>query len=230
MIKLSNVIFRWRRHDVFILDVADFSIGPGECVFISGPSGSGKSTLLNLLGGVIQTQRGKVVVGKTNISALSGPERDLYRADHMGLLFQMFNLIPFLSILDNVALPCRFSLQRRQRAIEKSGSVEGEARRLLSRMGLDTHAIGHRSVKLLSTGQQQRVAAARALLGNPELVVADEPTSALDADTQRAFLDLLFEEVRTAGSTLVFVSHDNELGSRFDRVVSLREINRAVKV
>jgi len=230
MIKLSNVIFRWRRHDVFVLDVADFSIETGERVFISGPSGSGKSTLLNLLGGVIQTQHGKVVVGKTNISALSAPERDLYRADHMGLLFQMFNLIPFLSILDNVTLPCRFSLQRRQRAIEKSGNVEREARRLLSRMGLDTDAIGQRSVKLLSTGQQQRVAAARALLGSPELVVADEPTSSLDADTKCAFLDLLFEEVRIAGSTLVFVSHENELGSRFDRVVSLREINRAVKV
>ena len=230
MIKLSNVIFRWQRHDVFVLDITDFSVATGECVFISGPSGSGKSTLLNLLGGVIQTQHGKVVVRETNISALSAPERDLYRADHMGLLFQMFNLIPFLSILDNVTLPCRFSFQRRKRAIEKSGNVEREARRLLSRMGLDTDAIGQRSVKLLSTGQQQRVAAARALLGTPELVVADEPTSSLDADAKCAFLDLLFEEVRTAGSTLVFVSHENELGSRFDRVVSLREINRAAKV
>ena len=230
MINLSNVIFRWRLGDVFVLDVAEFSVATGECVFISGPSGSGKSTLLNLLGGVVQTQYGKIVVGQTDISELSAPERDLYRADHIGLLFQMFNLMPFLSILDNVTLPCRFSLIRKLRAVEKSGSVEAEARRLLCRMGLDIEEIGHRSVNLLSTGQQQRVAAARALLGSPEFIVADEPTSALDADTKFAFLDLLFEEVRTVGSTLVFVSHDNDLGARFDRAISLSEINRVVKV
>ena len=227
MINLSNITFRWKPDDSFALDVAEFSVATGECVFISGPSGSGKSTLLNLLGGVIQTQHGKIVIGETDISDLSAPERDLYRADHMGLLFQMFNLMPFLSILDNVTLPCRFSSKRKQRAVKKSGSIEAEAHRLLRRMELDTEEIGHRSVNLLSTGQQQRVAAARALLGSPEFVIADEPTSALDADTKFAFLDLLFEEVKSVGSTLVFVSHDNDLGSRFDRTTSLSKINRA---
>ena len=115
MINLSNVTFRWNPDDRFALDVAEFSVATGECVFISGPSGSGKSTLLNLLGGVIQTQHGEILIGETVISELSAQERDLYRADHMGLLFQMFNLMPFLSILDNVTLPCRFSLQRKQR-------------------------------------------------------------------------------------------------------------------
>jgi putative ABC transport system ATP-binding protein len=230
MINLSNVTFRWKPDDNFALDVADFSVATGECVFICGPSGSGKSTLLNLLGGVIPTQQGNIVIGETNISLLSAPERDLYRADHMGLLFQMFNLMPFLSILDNATLPCRFSWQRRQRAVEKSGTVEAEARRLLNRMGLDIEEIGPRSVNMLSTGQQQRVAAARALLGSPEYVIADEPTSALDADTKFAFLNLLFEEIKAVGSTLVFVSHDNDLGSRFDRTISLSEINKAAKV
>jgi putative ABC transport system ATP-binding protein len=204
-------------------------VATGECVFISGPSGSGKSTLLNLLGGVIQTQQGEILIGETVISELSAQERDLHRADHMGLLFQMFNLMPFLSILDNVTLPCRFSLQRKQRVTEKSGSVKSEAIRLLHRMGLDIEEIGNRSVNLLSTGQQQRVAAARALLGSPDVVIADEPTSALDADSKFAFLDLLFEEVRAVGSTLIFVSHDNDMGSRFDRSVTLSEINRASK-
>ncbi len=230
MINLTNVSYRWRPGDSFALDVTEFSAATGECVFISGPSGSGKSTLLNLLGGVIQTQHGKIVIGETDISDLSAPERDLYRADHMGLLFQMFNLMPFLSILDNVTLPCRFSSKRKQRAVKKSGSIEAEAHRLLRRMELDTEEIGHRSVNLLSTGQQQRVAAARALLGSPEFVIADEPTSALDADTKFAFLDLLFEEVKSVGSTLVFVSHDNDLGSRFDRTISLSQINRANRV
>ena len=99
MINLTNVSYRWRPGDSFALDVTEFSAATGECVFISGPSGSGKSTLLNLLGGVIQTQHGKIVIGETDISDLSAPERDLYRADHMGLLFQMFNLMPFLSII-----------------------------------------------------------------------------------------------------------------------------------
>jgi putative ABC transport system ATP-binding protein len=229
MINLSNVTFRWNPDDRFALDVAEFSVATGECVFISGPSGSGKSTLLNLLGGVIQTQQGEILIGKTVISELSAQERDLHRADHMGLLFQMFNLMPFLSILDNVTLPCRFSLQRKQRVTEKSGSVKSEAIRLLHRMGLDIEEIGNRSVNLLSTGQQQRVAAARALLGSPDVVIADEPTSALDADSKFAFLDLLFEEVRAVGSTLIFVSHDNDMGSRFDRSVTLSEINRASK-
>ncbi|MGY9014397.1 MAG: ATP-binding cassette domain-containing protein, partial [Rhodospirillales bacterium] len=97
------------------------------------------------------------------------------------------------------------------------------------RMGLDIEEVGNRSVNLLSTGQQQRVAAARALLGSPDVVIADEPTSALDADSKFAFLDLLFEEVRAVGSTLIFVSHDNDMGSRFDRSVTLSEINRASK-
>jgi putative ABC transport system ATP-binding protein len=229
MINLSNVTFRWNPDDRFALDVAEFSVATGECVFISGPSGSGKSTLLNLLGGVIQTQQGEILIGETVISELSAQERDLHRADHMGLLFQMFNLMPFLSILDNVTLPCRFSLQRKQRVTEKSGSVKSEAIRLLHRMGLDIEEIGNRSVNLLSTGQQQRVAAARALLGSPDVVIADEPTSALDADSKFAFLDLLFEEVRAVGSTLIFVSHDNDMGSRFDRSVTLSEINRASK-
>ena len=229
MINLSNVTFRWNPDDRFALDVAEFSVATGECVFISGPSGSGKSTLLNLLGGVIQTQHGEILIGETVISELSAQERDLHRADHMGLLFQMFNLMPFLSILDNVTLPCRFSLQRKQRVAEKSGSVKSEAIRLLHRMGLDIEEVGNRSVNLLSTGQQQRVAAARALLGSPDVVIADEPTSALDADSKFAFLDLLFEEVRAVGSTLIFVSHDNDMGSRFDRSVTLSEINRASK-
>ena len=230
MIHLTNVSYSWRPNDSFTLKVPEFSVATGECLFLSGPSGSGKSTLLNLLGGVIKSQQGKIVIGGTDISKLSAPERDLYRADHMGLLFQMFNLMPFLSVLDNVTLPCWFSSKRKQKAVEKSGSVEAEAHRLLRRMELDTEEIGQRSVNLLSTGQQQRVAAARALLGSPEFVIADEPTSALDADTKFSFLDLLFEEVRTVGATLVFVSHDNDLGSRFDRTISLNEINQAREV
>ena len=181
----------------------------------------------NLLGGVVIPEAGTVSVGGVDIAALPAARRDAFRADRVGFIFQMFNLVPYLSLLDNAALPCRFSAARRERAEASGGSVETEAARLLSRMGLDIAALGGRPVTELSVGQQQRVAAARALIGAPGLVVADEPTSALDADVRRIFLDLLFAEVAAAGSTLLFVSHDAALEAAFDRVVTLSDVNRA---
>jgi putative ABC transport system ATP-binding protein len=126
-------------------------------------------------------------------------------------------------VLDNVVLPLSFSGRRRARATA-SGTAETEARRLLVSLGLDAAELDGLSAASLSVGQQQRVAAARALIGRPELIVADEPTSALDRDRQAAFLDLLFAEVAVAGATLIMVSHDESLGSRFDSVVRLDEI------
>ena len=225
MIKIFNIKFRWRPDDPLVINVPKLAVEKGECLFLSGPSGSGKSTLLNLLGGVLEPESGEILINGENIVSMVAKDRDTFRADHLGLLFQMFNLMPFLSILKNVTLPCLFSTLRRERAIEKSGSVEGEAKRLLHYMGLSLEEIGDRSVNLLSAGQQQRVAAARALLGNPEFILADEPTSALDSGTRHAFLELLFNEVKAADSTMVFVSHDNSLASFFDRTISLNDIN-----
>lgn len=226
MINFSNVKFRWPTSEGLILDIPEFLVSGGECLFISGPSGSGKSTLLNLVGGVIQPESGNILIDDQDLVEMTAADRDVFRADHLGLLFQMFNLMPFLSIVDNVTLPCKFSHVRRTKAINRSGTIEADAVRLLKHMGLDIAEIGNRSVNLLSAGQQQRVAAARALLGNPKIIIADEPTSALDTDSRHAFLDLLFEEVKTLGSTLVFVSHDQTLSNRFDRSVDLNEINK----
>ena len=225
MIRISDIKFRWRFDDPLVIDVPELAVEKGECLFLSGPSGSGKSTLLSLLGGVLEPESGKIFLNSENIVSMAAKDRDTFRADHLGLLFQMFNLMPFLSILKNVTLPCLFSRIRRERATQKSGSVEAEAKRLLSCMGLNQEEIGDRSVNLLSAGQQQRVAAARALLGNPEFIIADEPTSALDSGTRQAFLKLLFNEVKAADSTMVFVSHDDSLSSFFDRSISLKDIN-----
>lgn len=227
MIRITDVTFRWRTGAEPVLDISSFEVASGERVFLKGPSGSGKTTLLNLLGGVVAPETGTVSVGGIDIAALPAARRDAFRADHIGFIFQMFNLVPYLSLLDNAALPCRFSAARRARAEAAGGSAEAEADRLLSRMGLDVPALGGRPVTELSVGQQQRVAAARALIGAPGLIVADEPTSALDADARRTFLDLLFAEVAAAGSTLLFVSHDTALEAGFDRAVALSEINRA---
>ena len=208
------------------LDLPGFSLAAGEQVFLHGPSGGGKSTLLNLLAGVLAPKTGTLRVLERELTRLSAAERDRFRVDHVGLIFQQFNLIPYLSVLDNVLLPCRFSKRRRARALEQSPTLKQEAGRLLAHLDLAAE-LWHRPATALSVGQQQRVAAARALIGRPELVIADEPTSALDSERQTAFLDLLRRECEGAGAALLFVSHDRRLAEGFHRQVALAELNRA---
>lgn len=228
MINVSDLRFRWQQQGPLILDIPAFRIEKGERVFLKGPSGSGKTTLLNLLGGVAVPGSGKVTILDTEISALGGVRRDAFRADHIGFIFQMFNLVPYLSLIDNVTLPCGFSKIRRQRALERSATLEQEARRILQHMKLDVDELASRPVARLSMGQQQRVAAARSLIGSPELIIADEPTSSLDADVRASFINLLFHEVRESGSSLLFVSHDASLENVFDRAIPLADINRTM--
>ncbi len=169
---------------------------------------------------------GQVALLGTPWASLSGARRDAFRADHVGYIFQQFNLLPYLSVLDNVLLPCRFSALRRQRAAGMAGSAAASAAALLGRVGLSP-ALWDRPAAMLSVGQQQRVAAARALIGQPELVIADEPTSALDTALRDGFMDLLLQQCSAAGSALVFVSHDERLAARFDERLSLADINHA---
>jgi putative ABC transport system ATP-binding protein len=203
-------------------------VARGEAVFLHGPSGCGKSTLLSLLAGVLVPREGTVALAGQDWRALPAARRDAFRADHVGYIFQQFNLLPYLSALDNVLLGCRFSCLRAGRATALAGSAGAHARALLEHVGL-SGSFWQRGARELSVGQQQRVAAARALVGRPDLVIADEPTSALDAALRDGFMALLLGECRAAGSTLVFVSHDERLAARFDRSVSLPAINRATE-
>ena len=225
VIQLDQIRFAWPKRPT-LLDIERFTLQPGERVFLKGPSGSGKTTLLGLLGGVQLPASGRIQLLGEDLARMSGSRRDRFRADHSGYIFQMFNLLPYLSVLENIALPCHFSALRRRRASQRHGSVEAAAQHLLAHLGLH-RGLQRQPVSELSIGQQQRVAAARALIGSPELVIADEPTSALDADTREAFLKLLFVECEAAGSSLLFVSHDAALESLFDRSLSLGELNRA---
>ncbi len=225
VIDLQDVEFAWTPAGIAVLSIDHLSIGKGERVFLKGPSGSGKSTLLNLLGGVTVPRRGTVTVLGQDLGALSASTRDRFRAEHVGYIFQLFNLVSYLSVLDNVLLPLRFSQMRRER-VRQRGGPRAEAGRLITRLGLGAELLDRPATEL-SVGQQQRVAAARALIGGPELVVADEPTSALDADTRALFIRLLMEECATQGATLVFVSHDAALEPLFDRGIALNDINRA---
>jgi putative ABC transport system ATP-binding protein len=223
-IDLEHLEFAWRGGQT-LLRVERFTVARGERVFLRGPSGSGKSTLLGLIGGVLVPGKGNVRLLGTDLTRLSASDRDRFRAEHLGFIFQMFNLIPYLSVLENVVLPAQFSRARRQHV--RDGALREEALRLLTALGLTGEELLDRPVTQLSIGQQQRVAAARALLGRPEIIVADEPTSALDSDTRAGFLQLLMKECSTAGATLLFVSHDTSLGALFDRSIAMSDINRA---
>jgi putative ABC transport system ATP-binding protein len=227
MIDATELRYRWPGSREDCLDIERLQIERGRSVFLHGPSGSGKSTLLGLLAGVLLPRSGQVHLLGTDWAALSGARRDAFRADHVGYIFQQFNLLPYLSVLDNVLLPCRFSALRRRRADTAAGSARAGAEALLQRVGLGA-ALWKRPAARLSVGQQQRVAAARALLGQPELVIADEPTSALDAALRDGFMALLLQQCREAGSTLIFVSHDERLAAQFDTTLALAQINRAV--
>jgi len=226
VIDVRDLEFRWRPDAPTVLSIDAFQVTPGECLFIKGPSGSGKSTLLSLLSGVTTAVAGTVRVMGQELERLGSVQRDHFRADHVGYIFQMFNLIPYLSVVDNVVLPCRFSGRRRSNALARGGDLETEAMRLLRDLDMDHPDLHRRAVTTLSVGQQQRVAAARALMGAPELLIADEPTSSLDADRRESFINLLFSECREVGASLIFVSHDASLENLFDRTVDLAAINR----
>jgi len=227
VIDIRDLLFRWDDAAPVVLVLGQLSIAPGEHIFIEGPSGSGKSTLLSLIAGVVTPQKGTIAINDKLISALSGADRDRFRADHIGFIYQMFNLIPYLSMVANVTLPCRFSRQRRETSVKRSGTPEHEALRLLDHLDMAHDELLDRPVTTWSGGQQQRVAAARALMGSPEIVIADEPTSSLDSNRREAFIQLLFNECSESGSTLVFVSHDESLQPLFDRRIPLAEVNRA---
>lgn len=227
LLELHDLGFAWPGQ-AELLDIPHFALRSGESLFLKGPSGSGKTTLLGLLGGVQKAGRGSIRLLGTELGSLGAGARDRFRVDHTGYIFQQFNLLPFLSVRENVELPCHFSKSRAGRARQRHGSIDQAAATLLEHLGLKPELLERRA-DALSIGQQQRVAAARALIGQPELVIADEPTSALDADSREAFIRLLFAECREAGSSLLFVSHDQSLAPLFDRSLSLSELNRATQ-
>jgi len=219
-VSVRGLVFRypgsgWR------LEVASLDVRRGEKVFLHGRSGSGKSTMLDLLAGVLIPSGGKVELLGVSMTSLSASGRDSFRADHMGYIFQQFNLIPFLTVEQNILLQTRFSSKRRQ-AAENQGALTDVADRLLEELGLSPE-VRHRKAGDLSVGQQQRVAVCRALIGDPEIIVADEPTSALDRESQQAFIDLLLREAQRANCAVIFASHDASLAEHFDREISIED-------
>ncbi len=224
-VELRDVRFAYRAgRDVVAIDALE--IPRGDTVFVHGPSGSGKTTMLGLLAGVLVADRGAVRILGTDLTRLSSGERDAFRARHLGYVFQQFNLIPYLSVRENILLPVRLDAARRARL---GGADPVRAAEALA-ADLDIGGALDAPVTELSVGQQQRVAVARALIASPEVVICDEPTSALDSDRRERFLELLFKSCAKAGATLVFVSHDLSLQPLFSRALSLPAVNHASAV
>ena len=185
-----------------------------------GESGSGKTTLLSLICGFLTPLSGKIQLNEKLINDLSATKRDQYRSDNIGIIFQQFNLLPYANVIDNILLPLYFSKLR-------SANISNQRETAISicqSLRLPEDVVNMKASEL-SVGQQQRVAVARALIGNPPLVIADEPTSSLDTDAQTIFLDLMFSQVASSNSTLLMVSHDKSLSSNFDRVIDMKNVS-----
>ncbi|GEK11025.1 ABC transporter ATP-binding protein [Pseudoalteromonas peptidolytica] len=228
MLTITHLQFTWPTASKPVLNIPMLNIARGEHVFLHGPSGSGKSTLLGLIAGTLDCQQGMIEIAGTKASTLSRSQRDKFRADHIGTIFQSFNLLPYLSPIENVTLGCEFSKKRKQSITSQSKTLEQEAKLLLTELGIDEHT-QQRSVAELSIGQQQRVAAARAFIGRPEIIIADEPTSALDADSRDGFIKLLFNQAAVYSASILFVSHDKSLAPLFNRQLSLSELNQGAQ-
>lgn len=221
-VHMHGIYFKWPGRRSFAIEIDDFTVQRGERLLLLGPSGSGKSTLLSLLAGIMSPAAGSIHVLGTDITRLGNAARDRFRAEHYGIIFQMFNLLPYGAVLDNVLLPLSFAPRRHARAQSLGGARE-QARHLLSALGLEDEFLSGVAASL-SVGQQQRVAAARALIGAPEIIIADEPTSALDRNRRESFLDLLFQQVADVEASLIMVSHEEDFADHFDRVVHLEEL------
>lgn len=216
MISVRDLCFDYGDAGAIVLDIPRWSVRPCEQVFLHGPSGAGKSTLLNLLSGILLPQTGTVEILGHPINTMSARQRDKWRARHVGIVFQQFNLIPYLCATDNIKLAAHFA---------DSGNPHERAHNLLNKLNID-ESERRRPAARLSIGQQQRVAIARAMINQPELLIVDEPTSALDRENRELFMSLLFEQVELNQTALVFVSHDPSLASSFSRVDSLANINQ----
>jgi ABC-type lipoprotein export system ATPase subunit len=219
MIRISDLEFQYRQSD-FRLCVPRLSVAKGETVAMIGPSGSGKTTLLNLIAGILVPSAGRVVTNQAEVSSLGESARRDFRIRHVGLVFQEFELLEHLNVLDNILLACRItsSIRIGQTHRDRAVGLAGE-------MGIDDKL--RRFVRQLSQGERQRVALCRALLLEPPLLLCDEPTGNLDPANKEHVLDILFEYVRRNDTTLLTVTHDHELLPRFDDTVDVKRFHDA---
>ncbi len=224
IISIEDLSFTYHSaENSFSLKIPHLDFFAGEKVFIYGPSGSGKTTLLGLISGVLSQKTGSISILQNTFSPTTSlVQKDKFRADHLGYIFQQFNLISYLSAKENILLSLQFSKIKKNK-YKTEANINDDLISMSERLGI-RHLLDQK-VTELSIGQQQRVAACRALLGSPEILIADEPTSALDFDHKELFLKLLFEEARLKNTTILFVSHDRSLEKLFERSINLKDFS-----
>ena len=219
IVKIESLRFQWSKNNNFKIFVPKLEVGRGKKVLFLGESGSGKTTLLSLICGFLEPLSGSISINDKIISDLTSTNKDAYRSDNIGIIFQQFNLLPYANVIDNIILPLYFSKQRSKKVENKTNA----AMNLCDQLRLPESILNQKASNL-SVGQQQRVAVARALIGSPSIIVADEPTSSLDTEAQELFLDLMFDQISKNSSTLLMVSHDKSLTNYFDQVIDINEI------
>jgi len=220
-IEIKQMAFSWAKQHNPIIEIEHWQLAIGQSVFLYGPSGSGKSTLLNLLSGILVPQRGEINLLGQTFSLLSNRQRDNFRAANIGVIFQQFNLIPYLSVADNIRIAVKFAQKKKPDLIVH----EDDMAELLEHLSLSTDLL-NQTASQLSVGQQQRVAIARALIHKPGLLIADEPTSALDSDSRNGFLKLFLEAAEKYQSSVIFVSHDRTLSDYFEQQININQFNQ----
>lgn len=214
---IDSLEFSYQKNTAAVITIPSWQVAKGDSIFIQGQSGSGKSTLLNLLAGTITPTAGTITLLGVPVSSLSAGKRDRFRAKHIGVVFQQLNLIPYLTIADNIAAAMYF-------AGNNTATLADKLTPILSALQLPQDCL-HLKADSLSVGQQQRVAIARAMINQPEIIIVDEPTSALDASARDSFMELLMTV--TSDSTLLFVSHDAELKKYFSTTISMAELQQS---
>ena len=219
IVKIESLRFQWSKNNNFKIFVPKLEVGRGKKVLFLGESGSGKTTLLSLICGFLEPLSGSISINDKIISDLTSTNKDAYRSDNIGIIFQQFNLLPYANVIDNIILPLYFSKQRSKKVENKINA----AMNLCDQLRLPESILNQKASNL-SVGQQQRVAVARALIGSHSIIVPDEPTSSLDTEAQELFLDLMFDQISKNSSTLLMVSHDKSLTNYFDQVIDINEI------
>ncbi|QBF81702.1 ABC transporter ATP-binding protein [Shewanella maritima] len=214
-INIQDLSYRYKQANSPQFHIPQWQVPQGQSVFLHGDSGTGKSTLLNLLSGVLTPQSGSIEIMGQALTTMKASQRDKFRANHIGVVFQTFNLIPYLTVLENIKLAHYFA--------DNKGDISAKASELVEALKLPAGVLTT-PVSQLSIGQQQRVAIVRALINSPDVLLVDEPTSALDASARDAFLTLLVEMTKSSNTCLIFVSHDSALQDYFDVKTDIKSL------
>ena len=220
ILEVRNLAFSWNIKSNFLLKINEFNLKRKKKILLLGESGTGKSTFLNIVSGILKPQKGSIKINDKYITSLNSKSKDHFRAETLGVIFQQFNILEFISPINNILLPHYFSNKKNKI------SAYHKAKSLAEKLGISEKMLHQKNSKELSVGQKQRIAIIRALINSPKIILADEPTSALDYKNKERFLSLLFDLCEKSGTSILMVSHDKSIASKFDEALFINNLNK----